>query len=46
MFDLGTGLGGKDEFPVSGREFQSHGPIKKEAHFCPVMIGHSYGKNE
>ena len=32
MFELGTGLDEKDEFPVSGREFQSRGPIKKEAH--------------
>ena len=31
MFELRTGLGEKDEFPVSGREFQSRGPIKEEA---------------
>ena len=31
MFELGTGLGEKDEFPVSGREFQSGGPMKEEA---------------
>ena len=31
-FELGTGLGEKDEFPVSiGREFQSRGPMKEEA---------------
>ena len=30
MLELGTGLGEKDEFPVSGWEFQSRGPMKKE----------------
>ena len=31
MFELGAGLGEKDEFLVSGREFQSRGPMKEEA---------------
>ena len=45
MFELGTGLGEKDEFAVSGREFQSRGPMKEKALLPNDDRTYSYGRS-